>query len=106
MARSKAVLWRDEEGPIYAGSVELGGQGFTLKGSAHGRDSSSRTIRYKDLAGLSLTHAPAECLYGRLTLILELREGAAVDVASLNGIELLREMRDRIAAAVPYLPAD
>ena len=106
MARSEAVLWREEGGPIYTGRVELGRHELTLKGSSHGRHSSSKTIRYEDLAGLSLTHAHAECLYGRQTLVLELREGGAVDVASLNGVELLREMRDRISAAVPYLPAD
>jgi hypothetical protein len=106
MATSEAVLWRDGEGAIYAGSVELGRHELTLRGSSHGRHPSSKTIQYGELAGLTLTHAPAKCLYGRQTLVLELREGGAVNVASLNGVELLREMRDRISAAVPYLPAD
>jgi hypothetical protein len=103
MARSQAVLWRDGQGPIYAGRVELGRHELELKGSSHGHHPSSKTIRYEDLGGLSLTHAPAECLYGRQTLILELGDGGAVEVASWNGVELLREMRDWISAAIPYL---
>jgi hypothetical protein len=55
---------------------------------------------------LSTTLAPAECLYGQLTLVLELREGEAVEIASMNGVEILREIRNRISAAVPHLAVD
>lgn len=106
MTKSHAVLWRIGHGPTYAGTVKLDGRELILEGSCHGRHPSSRTIRYDDLAGLSTTLAPAECLYGQLTLVLELREGDAVDVASMNGVEILREIRDRISAAVPHLSVD
>lgn len=106
MTGSYAVLWRVGQGPSYAGKVDLGGRELTLEGSCHGRHPSSRTIQYDDLAGLSTTLAPAECLYGQLTLVLELREGEAVEIASVNGVEILREIRNRISAAVPHLAVD
>ena len=106
MTKSHAVLWRIGRGPTYAGTVKLGGRELTLEGSCHGRHPSSETIRYDDLAALSTTLAPAECLYGQLTLVLELREGDAIDVASMNGVEILHKIRDRISAAVPHLSVD
>ena len=106
MTVSNAILWQEGKGPIYAGTVEFAGRELTLEGACHGRHPSSKTIRYDDLAGLSLTPNGAECLYGQLTLILELRKGEAVNVASMNGVEILHEIRDRISATVPYLRAD
>ena len=108
---SYAVLWREHEGPIYAGKVELGARGLELRGSRHGRRRASRTIRYEELAGLSLTRAP-ERLYGKLTLVLELRgtgavaRGGAVEIAAVDGLGTVRELEERIAARVPELPVD
>jgi len=106
MTGSYAVLWREGKGPIYAGKVELGAHGLTLEGSCHGRQRSSLTIRYEDLAGLSLTRPSEECLFGKLTFMLELREGGAVDVAALNGLGTVRELEERIATLVPRVPVD
>ena len=106
MTGSYAVLWREGKGPIYAGKAELGARSLTLEGSCHGRQRSSLTIRYADLAGLSLTRAPEDRLFGKLTLMLELREGEAVDIAGLNGFGTVRELEERIATLVPRVPVD
>jgi hypothetical protein len=106
MTGSYAVLWREGKGPIYAGKVELGSGALRLEGSCHGRRRTSRTMRYEDLAGLSLTRAPEERLFEKLTLILELREGAAVDVTALNGLGTVRELEQQIAIRASKVPVD
>lgn len=104
MTGSYAVLWREGGGPIYAGKAELGARGLRLEGSRHGRHPSFLTIRYEDLAGLGLTRAREECLYGKLTLRLELRRGGAVEIASLNGLGTIRELEERLAIRIPRVP--
>jgi hypothetical protein len=106
MNGSYAVLWRKKEGPTYAGKVELGADGLQLEGSCHGRQRSSMTVRYQDLVGLSLTRSPERCVYGKLTLMLELVEGGAVGIASMNGFATIRELEKRIATLVPRIPVD
>lgn len=106
MNGSYAVLWRKGEGRIYAGKVELGADGLQLEGSCHGRQRSSMTVHYQDLVGLSLTRSPERCVYGKLTLMLELREGEAVGIASMNGFATVRELEERITKLVPRIPVD
>ncbi|MGH9322383.1 MAG: hypothetical protein ACRD3V_21170 [Vicinamibacteria bacterium] len=106
MTGGYAVLWREGKGSIYAGKVELDPGALRLEGSCHGRRRSFRTIRYEDLAGVSLTRAPEERLFGKLTLILELREGAAVDIAALNRLGTVRELEEEIAIRATKVPVD
>jgi hypothetical protein len=101
-----AVLWREGKGRIYAGKVELGARDLTLEGSSHGRRHALRTIPYVDLAGLSLTRAPEERIYGKLTLILELHGGGAVEITSVNGVGTVRDLEERIASLLPRIPVD
>jgi hypothetical protein len=106
MTGSYAVLWREGKGPIYAGKVELSARGLKFEGSCHDRLRASRAIGYEDLAGLSLTRAPQERIYGKLTLMLELREGGVVEIASVNGFGVVRELEERIAGLAPLVPVD
>ncbi|MEX0816384.1 MAG: hypothetical protein WD027_02975 [Gaiellales bacterium] len=106
MNESHAVLWRKGSGPIYSGKVELGAHGLRLEGLCHGRQRSVTTIRYEDLVGLSLTRSPARCVYGKLTLMLELRGGGAVGITSRDGFATVRELEERITNLVPRIPVD
>lgn len=106
MNGSYAVLWRKGEGRIHAGKVELGADGLQLEGSCHGRQRSSMTVHYQDLVGLSLTRSPERCVYGKLTLMLELHEGEAVSIAAMNGFATVRELEKRIATVAPRIPVD
>jgi hypothetical protein len=101
------VLWREGKGRIYAGKVEVGPRDLTLEGSCHGRGHALRRIPYEDLAGLSLTLASEERLYGKLTLVLELHGGGAVEVTSVNGVGTVRDLEEQIASFVlPSIPVD
>jgi hypothetical protein len=106
MTQTYAVLWREGEGPIYAGTAEPGARGLRLEGSRHGRSASLRTIPYDDLAGLRFTRGVQECLYGKPTLMLEPAEGGAVRIASMNGVGMLRDLEGQISAFAPNLPVD
>jgi hypothetical protein len=103
MTETYSVLWRDGNGPIYAGTIEPGARGLRLEGSCHGRNASFRTIRYEDLARLRFTRAAADCLYGKLTLRLQLDEGGAVGIASVNDVGVLRDLERQISAFAPNL---
>src|SRR5688500_17454955 len=78
MTETDAVLWREGEGVIYAGTAKTDARGLRLEGSCHGRSPSLRTIRCEDLAGLRFTRGRQVCLYGKLTLMLVLEEGGAI----------------------------
>jgi len=106
MTGSCVVLWREGKGPIYAGKVAFGARDLTFEGSCHGRRRGLRTIRYGDLAGVHLTRAPEESVYRKLTLVLELREGGAVQVASVNGDGTVRDLEAQIATLLPRIPVD
>lgn len=103
---SYPVLWREEKGPTYAGTIEFGSPDLILEGSCHGRQPSRRTIRYGALAGIHMTLAPEESIYRKLTLVLELRGGGAVELASLDGDGTVRDLEAQIATLRPGMPVD
>jgi hypothetical protein len=104
MTETYSVLWREGNGPIYAGTAEPGARGLRFEGSCHGRNACLKTIRYEDLAGLRFTRGAQDCLYGKLTLMLQLDEGGAVGIASMNDVKVLRDLEEQISAFAPNLP--
>jgi hypothetical protein len=53
-----------------------------------------------------LTRDVQACLYGKLTLMLQLGEGEAVAIASMNDVGVLRDLQGQISALAPNLPVD
>jgi hypothetical protein len=104
MTRPCVVLWRDGTGLIYAGEIEFGAHDLTFEGSCHGRHRVLKTIPYGDLAGAHLTREREESVYGKLTLVLELREGGAVQVSSANGDSTVRDLQAQIKTLLPRIP--
>jgi len=92
-----AVVWSEDGGPPNAGSLEVADGHLLLAG----RTESGRRLPYGDLADARLERLYAERLSGRPTLVLALRDGPVLRVASVEGGGALHELADRIAAARP-----
>jgi hypothetical protein len=91
------VVWSEDGGPPNAGSLEVTDGHLLLAGRAD----SGRRLAYRDLQDARLERLYAERLSGRPTLVLSLRDGPVLRVASVEGGGALHELADRIAAARP-----
>jgi hypothetical protein len=94
-----AVVWSENGGPRYAGSLELADRCLTLSGTANGALESRRRLAYCELAEPRVERHPEARLAGRPTLVLEHREAGPVRVVSLEGTGALHELLERIAEA-------
>jgi len=92
-----AVVWSEDGGPPNAGSLEVVDGHLLLAG----RIESGRRLALRDLADARLERLYAQRLSGRPTLVLALRGGHVLRVASMEGGGALHELADRIAAARP-----
>jgi hypothetical protein len=92
-----AVVWSEDGGPPNAGSLEVADGHLLLAGRAE----SGRRLAYGDLADARLERLYGKRLGGRPTLVLALRDGPVLRVASMEGGGALHELADRIAAARP-----
>lgn len=96
---SYAVLWREGEGPTFAGKVELRPSAVRFEGSApqDGR-LYVREFPYGDLDAVRIVRTPEDRLAEQPALVLERRTGAMIRVAAVNGLGLLRELAELLAA--------
>ena len=97
---SYAVYWYESElGPRYAGRLELGDSSVELSGSAPGRRFLD-CISFEDIASVRLSA-------GRLRIFR--REGAGLEIGSVDGPGSLRELAERLASVLTLaavLPVD
>ena len=99
------VVWREDGGPVASGKLEFLQRALQLEGLCR-RMPAIRTIAYTDIVGVRrITHGEVT-VDGRPTVILELRSGARVDIASavtgrLVGELVVRLMPCRASATLP-----
>jgi hypothetical protein len=93
---SYAVLWSEGEGPTLAGKLELVDDAIELEG----RNGSvvRLTLPLAEIASIRIGRTPAERLRGRPVLLLDVRDGAQVRVATLTGAGALHELADSLGA--------
>jgi hypothetical protein len=83
-ARSYAVLWREDEGLIRAGKLELGLRSLSLEeGKARSRFS-LRSLRYEDLVRVQTAHDPRERIRDQPTIMLKRRGGGEIALAAID----------------------
>ncbi len=88
---SYAIYWYEGElGPRYVGRLELCDSSVELSGSAQG-DRSLRSLPFERIASVGLT--------GR-NLRIARREGAELNIGSVDGPGSLRELAERLASLV------
>ena len=104
-ARSYAVLWREDAGPVRAGRLELGPRSLTLEsGKARSRLSLSSFV-YRDLVRIESTHDPRERIKDQPTLILQRRGGRTIALAVIEPRVSVHEIAQFLAGALPVTAA-
>ncbi len=88
---SYAIYWNEGEvGPRYAGRLELSDSSVELSGSAFGHRF-LESISFDDIASVRLSAG---------NLRVSRRDGAPLDIGSVDGPGSLRELADRLASAL------
>jgi hypothetical protein len=96
---SLPVVWSEDGSPAVPGRLELAGSELRFAGGT--RDAEHRrSIPVSEIASTRLGRNSAERIGGRLTLVLELRTGGAIRVAGFERPGALRELADRLQAAL------
>jgi hypothetical protein len=96
LRRSYAVLWREGDGPVSAGKLVLGPTSLRLDtGSGRGR-SSSKVLRYADLASVERA-TPAERIRSRPTAVVNGIGKGSLSIAAFDGMGSVREIVDQLA---------
>jgi hypothetical protein len=99
-ARSYAVLWCEDGGPVRAGKLELGPRSLNLEnGKARSRLSLSSFV-YGDLVRIEATHDPRKRIKDQPTLILERRGGRAIALAVIEPRVSVHEIAQLLADAL------
>jgi hypothetical protein len=91
-----AVTWEEPEGIRRSGRLELGTDALHLEGG-NGDGAANRSLPYADLSQFRLARARGERLQGRPTLLLELRGGELLKIASVSQPGIVAELSDRLA---------
>ena len=91
-----AVLWSKDDGPTMAGKLELLGDVIQLDGR------NGRVVRLslplEAIASARIGRALVERLHGRPVLMLDVRGGGQIRVATLAGAGALHELADSLGA--------
>jgi hypothetical protein len=96
---SYAVVWSEDGGPLFAGSLELESGAVRLDGRTDETPEPARQLPYGEIVGVGIEREPASRLGGRPTLVLTLRGGSLLRLASVVGAGSLRELADGVESA-------
>jgi hypothetical protein len=103
--RSYAVLWREDDGPVRAGKLELGAHSLTLEDGKARRRLSLSSFAYRDLIRIEATRSPRERIKDQPTLILERRGGRAIALAVIEPRVSAHEIAQLLADALSVTAA-
>jgi hypothetical protein len=88
---SYAALWRDGEGPVRAGKLELDLYGFVLEGST-----GTHRVDYEDISAVRVGRGTADRIVGQPVLVLDLAVGGPLAVGSIDGPGTLHELAEQL----------
>ena len=99
---SLPVVWTEDDGKPQPGRLELAGPHLRLIGGS--RDAEAvRELELREIAATRLGRTAEERIGGRLTLVLELRNGSSVRVAGFERPGAIRELADHLQVALGSL---
>ena len=96
---SYAVEWSEDDGPVYAGRLELAPGAVHLTGAARAVDISRRRLSFDELADVHVERGARARLLERPTLVLEERNGSRIRLVSVDGVGSLNELVERLDSA-------
>ncbi len=99
---SLPVVWTEDDGTANPGRLELAGIHLRLVGGS--RDAEQvRELELREIVSTRLGRTPAERIGGRLTLVIELRNGGSMRIAGFERPGAIRELADQLQAALGSL---
>jgi hypothetical protein len=93
MTESYAVVWREGDGPLNVGKLEVGGEGVRL--SSGGR--TSLVVTRASITAVDVQHPGAGLLGDLRTVTIGRRHTEPVTIGALNGIGVVFEIADVVA---------
>jgi hypothetical protein len=93
------VVWSENRGPLYAGSLDLQARFLLLVGRAGFARECRRKVFYAELVSARIERERAVRLGNRPTLVLEDTGGNLVRIASVQGTGALHELLEHLSAA-------
>jgi hypothetical protein len=97
MRISYAITWQEPGAEPRSGRLELKPRGLGFEGS-NGHGAASAEVAYDELSAVRIGRAPGDRLAGRPTLVLELRAGGAIRIASVAQPGIISELAEHLAA--------
>jgi hypothetical protein len=91
------IVWREQSGPTFAGSLRLGASGVELDGVAPGGKRRRLEIPYEALRGLRVASGGRERLGQRPTLLLDEHSGRRLRIAAVGASGVIGEVADTLA---------
>lgn len=98
MRRSYAVKWREPDGRVYLGRLELAPQGLLLEGRYNGRPAVRRSVGYEEMSGVRIGRGAEERFGGRPALVVERPGGDLFVTSTVVHAGVLPELVERLAA--------
>lgn len=94
------VVWCEQAGHTYAGSLVLGPASFTLDG-VDGGDRNVVELSYGDLTRVRMAGARGERMRGRPTLVVDAATtGRSIRIAAVAGAGVMGEVADALTRAM------
>src|SRR3954451_10573826 len=94
MRATYAVVWLEDNGPTASGRLEFRERGIALTGA-----SVEREVTLEELRAIRVGRSPEDRLDGRSSLVLELREGGVIRVASVAQPGIVAALARRLAGS-------
>lgn len=95
-----AVVWSEERGPAYAGSLALDDAGLVLEGVTPSGPRARRRLPYDRIRSVRVGRTPHERIDRRPTLIVEDEARHELRLLTVEGPGVRGELEERIGSAV------
>ncbi|MGD0714162.1 MAG: PH domain-containing protein [Gaiellaceae bacterium] len=102
-ALSLPVVWSEDGGPTQPGRLDLTAERLHFDGGSR-NEPYTRDIALSKIESVRIARRPVERLSGRSALVVELRDGRRVSIASLDRPGTLLEFAERLQQAIGLSP--
>ena len=93
---SYAVVWSEPRCDLETGKLELGAESIRFEGSHGGRHGCVHRVYYDDIEGVRIGHNAGERLCGKPAVVVDLEDGGAVRIGSVDGVGTVSELADQL----------
>ncbi len=98
MAKTYAAVWQRDDAPRRVGKLAVARTALRFEGAQPGVADAGDLVRAGDITAVAIERSPAERLDGLPTIVVRLRGGLTVRVASLDGPGTVHEIVGLVSA--------